>query len=209
MTSKLDIVRPEQRGVATGFNEFAGYGGVALAAGGFYAGISIHDLLESLKRTAILSGSIFIILCAVSALGHVAALERVPQAISQLVDDLGLGPIGFLLVMNLIFIIAGMVLDITVALALLVPLLAPVALANGADPVHLGIVICFNLSVGLVSPPLGGCLLIVSTVTDINYWTLARQVIPFVIAEILVLGLLMFVPEISLMLPLPESSPVT
>ncbi|MEM7303182.1 MAG: TRAP transporter large permease [Pseudomonadota bacterium] len=173
----------------------------ALIAGGFYAGLSINDLTESLKRTAILSGSIFIILCAVAALGHVAALERVPQAIAELVDQLGLGPIGFLLVMNLIFIVAGMVLDITVALALLVPLLAPVALANGADPVHLGIVICFNLSVGLVSPPLGGCLLIVSTVTGINYWALARRVIPFVIVEILVLGVLMYVPEISLVLP--------
>lgn len=173
----------------------------AFVAGGFYTGLSFKDVSESLKRTAILSGSIFIILCAVAALGHVAALERVPQAIAGLVQELGLGPVGFLLVMNLIFIVAGMVLDITVALALLVPLLAPVALANGADPVHLGIVICFNLSIGLVSPPLGGCLLIVSTVTGINYWALARRVMPFVIVEILVLGVLIFVPEISLMLP--------
>ncbi|MFZ1816233.1 MAG: TRAP transporter large permease [Rhizobiaceae bacterium] len=173
----------------------------AVVAGSFYAGLTISDLLESLRRTAVLSGSIFIILCAVAALGHVAALERVPQAISDLVTGLGLGPVGFLILMNVIFILAGMILDITVALALLVPLLAPVALANGADPVHLGIVICFNLSIGLVSPPLGGCLLIVSTVTGINYWALARRVIPFVIVEILVLGVLMFVPEISLVLP--------
>lgn len=173
----------------------------AFVAGYFYTGFSLADLRESLERTATLTGSIFIILCAVAALGHVASLERVPQAISVAVENLGLGPIGFLLLMNLIFIIAGMVLDITVALALLVPLLAPVALLNGADPVHLGIVICFNLSIGLVSPPLGGCLLIVSTVTGMNYWALAAKVIPFVIAEILVLGLLVFVPDISLVLP--------
>lgn len=173
----------------------------AFAAGFFYAGLSLGDLGESLKRTAVLTGSIFVILCAVAALGHIASLERVPQAISTIVTDLGLGPVGYLLLMNVIFIIAGMVLDITVALALLVPLLAPVALANGADPVHLGIVICFNLSVGLVSPPLGGCLLIVSTVTGVNYWALAARVIPFVIAELMVLGLLVFVPEISLALP--------
>lgn len=173
----------------------------AFGAGFFYAGLSPADLRESLERTAILTGSIFIILCAVAALGHVASLERVPQAIAAAVDSLGLGPIGFLLLMNAIFIVAGMVLDITVALALLVPLLAPVALADGADPVHLGIVICFNLSIGLVSPPLGGCLLIVSTVTGMNYWALAAKVIPFVIAEILVLGLLVAVPDISLLLP--------
>jgi len=173
----------------------------AFAVGYFYAGFTWADVKESFERTAILTGSIFIILCAVAALGHIASLERVPQAISDLVTGMGLGPVGFLLLMNLIFILAGMVLDITVALALLVPLLAPVALANGADPVHLGIVICFNLSVGLVSPPLGGCLLIVSTVTGVNYWALAAKVLPFVIAEILVLGVLVFVPEISLYLP--------
>jgi tripartite ATP-independent transporter DctM subunit len=173
----------------------------AFAVGYFYAGFTWGDVKESFARTAILTGSIFIILCAVAALGHIASLERVPRAISELVTGMGLGPVGFLLLMNLIFILAGMVLDITVALALLVPLLAPVALANGADPIHLGIVICFNLSVGLVSPPLGGCLLIVSTVTGVNYWALAAKVIPFVIAEILVLGVLVFVPEISLYLP--------
>ena len=94
-----------------------------------------------------------------------------------------------------------MVLDVPVALALLVPLLAPVALAQGADPVHLGIVVCFNLCIGLVSPPLGGCLLVVSAVTGTNYWRLARAVIPFVAVEIIVLGILVSVPEISLFIP--------
>lgn len=173
----------------------------ALLAGGFYDGVTWPDLLESLRRTAMLTGSIFVILCAVAALSHLAALERIPEAIAAAVNALGLGPIGFLLAMNVLFILAGMVLDIPVALALLVPLLAPVALANGADPVHLGIVICFNLCIGLVSPPMGGCLLIVSTVTGIGYWQLARAVIPFVIVEILVLALLVAVPEISLALP--------
>ncbi|MGB2201877.1 MAG: TRAP transporter large permease subunit, partial [Pseudooceanicola atlanticus] len=167
----------------------------------FYEGLNRSDLWEALSRTAVLTGSIFMILCAVAAFGHLAALERIPQALAALVDRMGLGPVGYLLVMNVLFIIAGMVLDVTVALALLVPLLAPVALANGADPVHLGIVICFNLSIGLVSPPLGGCLLIVSTVTGVRYWELARKVIPFVIAEIVVLGLLVAVPDISLLLP--------
>ena len=94
-----------------------------------------------------------------------------------------------------------MILDIPVALALLVPLLAPTALAQGADPVHLGIVLCFNLCIGLVSPPLGGCLIMVSTVTGINYWRLARAVLPFVAAQILVLALLIAVPDLTLALP--------
>ncbi|WP_158971626.1 TRAP transporter large permease [Chachezhania sediminis] len=167
----------------------------------FYDGLSLTDVWESLSRTAILTGSIFMILCAVAAFGHLAALERIPQALAALVTDLGLSPLEYMIVLNLILIVAGMLLDVTVALALLIPLLAPVALANGADPVHLGIIICFNLTIGLVTPPLGGCLMIVSTVTGVKYWDLARRVIPFAIAEVGVLALLVAVPEISLALP--------
>lgn len=174
---------------------------VAAIAALFYEGLRREDVLESIRRTAMLTGSIFMILSAIAAFGHLASLERVPQAISSLITDLGLGPIGFMLAMNALFIFAGMFLDIAMALALIVPLVAPVALAQGADPVHLGIVICFNLTIGLVSPPMGGCLLIVSTVTGLNYWALARAIIPFVIVEIIVLGILVFVPEITLILP--------
>lgn len=173
----------------------------AMGAGAYYTGLKTEDLVESLRRTARLTGSIFMILTAVAALGYLGALERIPEAIAALVTDLGLGPLQYMLVMNLLFILAGMVLDIPVALALLVPLLAPVALAQGADPVHLGIVICFNLCIGLVSPPLGGCLLVVSSVTGTNYWRLAWATLPFVIIEIAVLALLVLVPDISLALP--------
>lgn len=141
------------------------------------------------------------ILAAVAALGHIASLERLPEAVAAFVADLGLSPLAYLLVLNVLFILVGMVLDIPVALALLVPLLVPAALAQGADPVHMGIVICYNLCIGLITPPLGGCLLIVSTVTGTDYWKLARAVMPFVIVEILVLVLLILVPDITLAIP--------
>ena len=128
-------------------------------------------------------------------------LEQVPQGLAALVTDAGLGPLEYLLALNLVLLVAGMIMDVPVALALLVPLLAPVAVAQGADPLHLGIVICFNLCIGLISPPLGGCLLIVSTVTRLNYWRLAAAILPFFVVEILVLLLLVTVPEITLFLP--------
>jgi len=174
---------------------------VAYFAGRSYAGIPLSSLWQALQRTAMLSGAIFLLICAVSALGHLSALERLPELLSATVAELGLGPVGYLIAINILFLIAGMVLDVPVALALLVPLLAPLALQNGADPVHLGIVLCFNLCIGLVSPPLGGCLLMVATVTGVNYWALARAVLPFLLAQILVLILLVWIPEISLFLP--------
>lgn len=173
----------------------------ATCAGMVYERMGLADMLAALQRTAMLSGSIFMLIAAVSALGHLAALERLPEAIAATVTDLGLGPMEYLLLLNVIFLLAGMVLDIPVALALLVPLLAPVAIAQGADPVHLGIVLCFNLCIGLISPPLGGCLLIVSAVTGLNYWRLARAVLPFLLVEIVVLGLLIWFPGLTLWLP--------
>ena len=173
----------------------------ATGAGFFYDRLGPRAILESLKRTAMLSGSIFMIICAVSALGYLGAMERLPEAIAGTVTTLGLSPIQYLILLNVIFLLSGMVLDITVALALLVPLLAPVAIAQGADPVHLGIVLCFNLCLGLISPPLGGCLLIVSTVTGLNYWRLARAILPFLLVEIGVLVLLTAIPDLSLWLP--------
>ncbi len=173
----------------------------AVAAGAFYEGVRLNQMAEALKRTAMLSGAIFMLIAAVAALGHLAALERVPEAIAAWVREMGLGPGQYMLLMMAILIVAGMMLDTAVALFLLVPLLAPVALAQGADPVHLGIVICFNISMGLISPPLGGCLLMVTAVTGVNYWVLARAVMPFFVLQIGVLAVLVMVPEISLWLP--------
>ncbi|MBY6092641.1 TRAP transporter large permease [Maritimibacter alkaliphilus] len=174
---------------------------VALGASAIYERLSIATLIEAFQKTAILSGSIFIILCAVAVFGHLISLEGIPEALAALVTDLDLGPVQYLLVLNLILVLCGMFLDIPVALALVVPLFAPVALANGMDPVHLGIVVCFNLCIGLITPPLGSCLLIVSSITGENYWKLSYAALPFVIVEYIVLGLLVAFPEISLWLP--------
>jgi tripartite ATP-independent transporter DctM subunit len=173
----------------------------ALCAGGFYEGITMNGILESLRRTATLSGSIFILIAGIVALGHLGSLERIPEALSAWVTEMGLGPVGYMLLLNVLFLIVGIVVEPPVALALLVPLLAPVSLEQGADPVHLGIVLCFNLSIGLISPPLGGSLAVVSAVARINYWQLCRAVLPFLLAEIAVLGIVIVFPEISLALP--------
>jgi TRAP-type C4-dicarboxylate transport system permease large subunit len=94
-----------------------------------------------------------------------------------------------------------MIMDIPMALALLVPLFGPACLTQGVDPVHLGIVLCLNLTMGLITPPLGACLIVVSAVTNENYWSLARATLPFIVVEILVLLLVILVPNVSLCLP--------
>jgi tripartite ATP-independent transporter DctM subunit len=173
----------------------------ALGAGWFYGGLNRAAMREATLATVRLTGSIFVILVAVAALGHLASLEQLPQRIADGVQSLGLGPMAYMLLLNVIFIAVGMVFDIPLALALIVPLLVPPAIAAGFDPVHVGMVVCFNLCLGLITPPMGGCLMVVSAVTRVRYWDLARAILPFVAAEVAVLALLVAVPDISLLLP--------
>jgi TRAP-type C4-dicarboxylate transport system permease large subunit len=100
-----------------------------------------------------------------------------------------------------IFIEAGTYFEPPVLMALLVPLLGPQAVQLGVDPVHLGIVNSLNHTLGLITPPMGGVLLVVSAVTQLDYWALCKAVMPFVLIETLVLVVIVFVPDLTLYLP--------
>lgn len=173
----------------------------ALTAGLFYGGISPASLFQGIERTAILTGSIFMIMAAAACAGWISSLEQWPQQIARLVTGSGLEGIQFLLLVNLFFLAAGMIMDAPLALALLVPLFGPACLAQGIHPIHLGVVLCLNLTIGMITPPLGACLIVVSAVTRENYWKLARASLPFILVEVAVLVLITLVPEITLYLP--------
>ncbi|MBP0615099.1 TRAP transporter large permease [Jiella mangrovi] len=173
----------------------------AILAGMVYRSMSVSALYEALKRTASLSGSIFILLAAVAIFSYLAGIEQIPLALARLLDSLGLDGWKYLLLLNGIFLVAGMFLEVPVALALFVPLLVPPAIASGADPIHLGIVIVVNLTLGMVTPPFGAALLVVSAVSNAPYWSIARAALPFLAVQLVLLGVLTFVPEITLALP--------
>lgn len=173
----------------------------ALFIGFYYREFSWRALRESIDQTATLTGTIFIILGAVAVFGWLAGYLALPQLLGGAVKELSLGKWEYLVLINVIFFLAGTFLEPPVLLALLVPLLGPQAVALGVDPVHLGIVVSLNLTLGLITPPMGGCLLVVSAVTKVDYWALSRAVLPFIIVETLVLLAIVFVPEFTLALP--------
>lgn len=173
----------------------------AILAGMIYRQMSIAKLVKSLERTAIISGSIFILLAAVAIFGYLAGLEKLPTKLAEMLIGLGFTGWKYLLLLNLIFLIAGMFLEVPVALALLVPLLVPPGIAMGADPIHLGIVIVVNLMLGIVTPPFGAALLVVSAVSKAPYWGIARAALPFLLVQLIVLMVLTFVPDLTLFLP--------
>lgn len=182
--------------------EAAGVASVAaLLVGRFYGKLGLRDVLISLQRTVVLTGAVFIILVAIASFGYLMSIERIPQAMVAWVEAMNLGKMQFLLLLNVIFLLAGMLMDVKAALALLGPLLIPPAILLGVDPTHMGILIGFNLTVGLLTPPLGGVLLILATVLKMDYWRLVRTVLPFLVAELILLAVLILCPEVTLALP--------
>jgi tripartite ATP-independent transporter DctM subunit len=173
----------------------------ALGAGFIYGGVNRRSLIDGLIQAATLNGSIFIILTAAACFGWIASLEQWPQRIGALVTESGLTGITFLLVVNAFFLLAGMFMDVPMALALLVPLFGPVAISQGVDPIHFGIVICLNLTIGMVTPPIGACLIVVSAISGRNYFEVARSTLPFVAVEVVVLLIITIFPGVSLYLP--------
>lgn len=173
----------------------------AAVTGAIYRQITLDKLAQSFLRTAVLSGSIYILLGAVALFAYLAGIEQLPRMLATWIEGAGLEGWKYLLLLNLIFLVAGMFLEVPVALALLVPLLVPPALATGADPIHLGIVIIVNLTLGMVTPPFGAALLVVSSVARTPYWQIARAALPFLVVQFGLLLVLTLVPGLTLWLP--------
>jgi tripartite ATP-independent transporter DctM subunit len=165
-----------------------------------FASLSRH-FGNSLERAAILTGAIFVILFAAAIFGYLVAIQNVPETVLYLVESAGMSGMQYMLLITLVFLLVGMFMDNTMALVLLVPLLIPAAIAGGADPVHLGVITCLNLTIGLISPPIGGSLMVVSTMSGVSYLRLSRAILPFFLMEIVMLVILVMFPEITLYLP--------
>ena len=163
--------------------------------------LAMRQIAEAFRRTAVLTGSIFALIAASSLWSFLAALASFPDQIALLIDAFNLSGAPYLIMMTVILLLVGMVLDIPIALALLAPILAPPALAAGVDPVHLGIVFCFNLCIGLLTPPLGGCLIVASATTGAPYGALIKALWPFVLMQVIILLLILFLPPIVLAIP--------
>lgn len=173
----------------------------AIAVGAYYRNISIVMLNECLKRTVVLTGSIFMLFAAAALVIYLAALVNIPQMLAGAVIKSGISGTAYLLLIMVVFLLFGMILDTLLGLALVAPVLVPLAISHGADPVHVGVIVCLTLAMGLISPPLGGSVLVVSAVTRINYWKLFAEVLPFLLIEIAVLLAVVLIPEITLFLP--------
>lgn len=172
-----------------------------LLLGFLYRRLDPRTLWRIVVETATTAASIAIVLAASGLLGWILARERVPQDIASYLLGLTDNPIVFLLLVNLVLILLGTVLEPIAALMITVPVLLPVAVQFGVDPVHFGIIVIVNLMIGLLTPPIGGVLFVLGSATRSPMHEVFRGTAPFLVPLLLVLALLTFVPDLVLFLP--------
>lgn len=166
-----------------------------------YRRLTRENLSRIFRDTTITAGSILLIVTAASLFGWVLARERVPQLAAEFFLGVTDNPWVFLILLNILLLIIGAVLEPTAAILIIVPVLTPVALAFGLDPLHVGMIIIFNLLLGLVTPPVGLVIFVLSSVTDVPVKDVIRGILPVYVPLLLTLLLLTFVPAISTFLP--------
>jgi tripartite ATP-independent transporter DctM subunit len=132
---------------------------------------------------------------------YVLAREGVPQQITELLQLVTDDPLVFLLLLNVFLLIVGMFLEPSSALLITVPVLYPVAQQFGIDPIHLGAVVILNLTLGLLTPPIGLVLFMLSTVGEIPFDRVLRATLPLLIPLFATLLLVTYVSDLSLLLP--------
>ena len=167
----------------------------------FYRELTFKRLWNALYETMATSASIATIIAGVSLLGFVLAREQAPQQITNLFLKLTNDPISFLIAVNLTIFVLGAFIESLVILLIVVPILVPIALGYGIDPVHFGIIIVLNLMISILTPPMGMALFIVAQVGKIPFQRLARAILPWLIPPVVVLILVTAFPILSTGLP--------
>jgi len=166
-----------------------------------YKQLRISHLIEAALQTIRTSVSILIIISVSSLFGWILAVEQIPQAFASNILSLTQNPIYLLIIINILLLVVGMFLDSTTATLLVVPIIAPPLVQAGVDPVHLGVVTILNLMIGLVTPPLGLSLFLISNIAKIPVNQVLKGVLPFLIPLMVTLLLITFLPSISLLIP--------
>ncbi len=156
-----------------------------------------HVLVDAGKVTVML---MFIVANAL-LFAHVLTTERIPQQIAEAIIGWGMAPWQFLIVVNILLLIAGMFMEPTGIILILAPILFPIAMQLGIDPVHLGIIMVVNLEIGMVTPPIGLNLFVTAGITRMSIMEVARAALPWSLVLLLFLVIVTYVPALTLFLP--------
>jgi C4-dicarboxylate transporter, DctM subunit len=184
------IVTPTEAGVAAVL--------YALAVAALYGELKFRSLGKILEEALISTSQILFILSCSALFGWLVTTEQIPERLAEIFLASSQGQVFFLLAVNIILLFLGTFMSLTAILVIFTPALLSMATALAIDPIHLGVVVVLNLTIGLITPPLGWCLYIVTEIAEIKFIETARAIVPFLIPLLGVLFLITYVPEIVL-----------
>ena len=166
-----------------------------------YRSLTLVKLMESLRSTLLSTVVILLIISTASVFGWVLTANRIPDMIAESLIALSDDPYVFLMVVNIFLLIVGMFIETGAAIILIAPILTPVALKMGIDPIHFGIVIIVNLAVGMTTPPVGVNLFVACQVAGLRIEKIMKSMLPFYFILLCNMLLITYLPQLSLWLP--------
>lgn len=163
-----------------------------------YKDLKIKDIPRVIANSAVGAAVIMLIMATVGTFGYVLTMGQIPQKIASAMLALTSNKYVLLLLLNVIVLIAGCFLNSSAAIALLTPILLPVMTAVDVSPYLVGIIFIVNMGIGMITPPVGNCLYVGCNIANLKFETIVKAVMPFLIAEVIVLFLITYVPILSL-----------
>lgn len=165
-----------------------------------YKDLNFKSVYSSLVNAGVTSSVIILLIIMATIFGRLITIERVAEAVASFILSISENKVIVLLLINIFLLIVGCVLEALAAIVILTPILLPVAIALGVDPIHFGLIMVFNLAIGFITPPVGVNLFVAAGVAKLKIENVVKRVIPFLLTMLVVLTLITYIPQISLWL---------
>ena len=166
-----------------------------------YRELTLRDIPTLLLETILINGIVMLMVSTATAFSWIVTSEEIPKLIGQFLTQTVHSKFLLLLVFNVVLLVAGCILDLTPAMIIFVPVLGPIAMQLGVDPIHFGAIVVVNLGIGLFTPPVGAVLFVCCSIAQINMREVIRAFMPFFLGMLAVLMLVTYIPALSLWLP--------
>ncbi len=166
-----------------------------------YKQVSVKDLPLIILRSIKTTGIVMLLVATSLGLSWIMAYQNIPQNVSEGLISISNNPFMILLIINMILLVVGIFMDMTPAVLIFTPIFLPIVTSIGVDPIHFGIIMVLNLSVGLCTPPVGSVLFIGCSVAGLSIDKVLKPLLPMFIAMVIVLLLVTYIPGIALWLP--------
>lgn len=166
-----------------------------------YKEMKFEHMKKALLETARATAGVMLIIMACSAFAWILTWEQVAQTVASFITGLSANPVVFLLAINVLLLVLGMFLEGNAAIIVLVPLLMPTVKLLGIDPIQFGLIIILNLAIGCLTPPMGTVMFIANAITGTKVGEFVRESLPLLLALLVALGLVTYVPFFSTWLP--------